>query len=107
MKPEKGQEVWLIPERSNIPQKKIVERVGRKYFYLQDDWDIKYRIEDWVKEKDWGWTVQIYPSLQAIEDEIEHTSLSRELGRKFSTYGKLPYSLEVLREINELISTKK
>lgn len=83
----------------------IVEKVGRIYFYVENQPRRRYNIETLQHfDKDYGQlNHQLYRTAQEIQDKIEHERLSDTIKSKFRDYGKLPYTLEQLKQINEIL----
>ena len=88
-----------------------VSKVGRKYFYVEGDWEVNgkgFDIESLkYTHKDYGNTIQLYRTAQEILDIQERSRLAGSVRKYFnnasSTLAEL--SIEKLRAIAEVIKT--
>ena len=102
-----GQIVWVKPSglyrSKREPYEATVSKVGRKYFELLEHNRSKFRIDDLKQETDTNYAAIVYLTHQDILDEDEHAKLSETVRASFQSYGILPYSLDQLRKIIEII----
>ena len=110
MKVQAGQKVWVIVKnyhgKERDPVEATVSKVGRKYFQLHPDETTKYSLETGVEAIESNYCNRVYLTLQEILDEKEHVALSNSLKQVFGGYGRLPYPLDVLRKVAELLEIK-
>lgn len=91
----------------------IISKVGRTYLsifcpeagYSGYSSDYKFYRENGKAKSEYYTGARLYRSMQEVEDEIEHSKLSDFCKKAFSGYGKLPYTLEQLREIKRILNT--
>lgn len=101
-----GQPMYYFLRGDNsAPTETEVISVGRKYFEVNHFPRDKFFIDSLRSNNEVGCPIQLYPSIQAIEDKREHNALSRELRQLFGQYGSIPYSLDTLRKVKEIIGT--
>jgi uncharacterized protein YwgA len=84
----------------------VVTKVGRKYFEVNNSqypFRYPFEIETGTQKSDFS-NQKAYETKKDIEEEIERNNLSNSIRFAFRSYGTLPYSLEVLREISKLIN---
>ena len=102
-----GLDVWVVPsslyKHKTEPYKDTVSKVGKKYFQLIGNTRAKYSLETMREVADTNYLSKVYLTLNEIEEQKEHQQLSMFLSRKFQTYGRLPFSLNQLREIKKII----
>ena len=96
-----------------------VVKVGRKYFSCTElayvgkphsryHETVYYIDRDVYREKtDYSPNHALYPSRQAIEDELEAGKLWNDLRDVFGGYGRPSLSLQALREISEIVKRDK
>lgn len=100
-----GQKLYEIVYNGEIKEVTVKE-VKRKYFTIDEYRSYKFRI-DILKYEDENYSQrnrQLYLSIQEIEDEREHQTLSSIIRKRFSSYGKLSLTLDQLRRINSILT---
>lgn len=104
-----GDIVWVQPvePRQNIPyyEAKVI-KVGNKYFEVEQTYgrQVKYELETLRESGDTNYRNIVYLSEQDILDEKEFNSLSKIIRDKIDRYGKLPFTLDQLRRINNILN---
>jgi len=81
-----------------------VEKVGRKFFYLQRG--SKYDLETMTRVADWGEKPTCYTTRKALLEVFERNDLRNTFQDVFGGYGSLPYSLDQMRRIKTIIDEK-
>lgn len=107
-----GQPIWVRYKgfdhrRDKSAYEVIVTKVGRKYFEVSDENGRdkgKYEIETMLQAIDSNYRYKAYISLDEINIEDEFDKLNDEIKEAFRTYGKLPYTLQQLRDIKKIIT---
>lgn len=98
-----GQTVFIRSHKRGsgyVHEKAKVERVGNKFFYIGNS---KYYIATGKLCSEYTTDTQVYLSEQDILDLSERESLSRFLRDAFGGFGQLPYTLDQLRKVKEII----
>lgn len=103
-----GQKVWVVDRyrrsaKASEPQEVVVTAVGRKYFSLENIRG-NFDLETLKLVSQYSSSLTIYLSLQQLEDENEIAELSRSIRASFGQYGNLPFTLDQLRKIAEIIN---
>lgn len=82
-----------------------VTKVGRKYFYIEEDWrSAKFYIRDWREFTEYVSRHRLYESPKEWEDEKEITDICREIAKAFEYGGnRKGLSLLALRSIKRFI----
>ncbi|WP_081390270.1 beta barrel domain-containing protein [Paenibacillus odorifer] len=85
-----------------------IGKIGRKYFevYKEDyeSYTIKFRIESNRQHTDYSPDWELYFSMQEVLDKEESERLSRKLGEKFGSYGRVDLTLDQLRRISQIVN---
>lgn len=89
---------------THIKEAKI-EKIGRKYFYLEGYRSEKFGIEEMRDISDYSSDFEIYISMQDIKDKIEATKLNWDIKQYFNSHGNSNLSLKQLRKIKEVIDS--
>lgn len=82
----------------------IVERVGRKFFYVK--YGAKYALETMTLVSDYGNKPTCYSTLQELLDIFEGDELRKTFRTVFTEYGPFPYSLDQMRRIKAILDEK-
>lgn len=102
-----GQKVYLEPRNySRVKKEPIeveVEKVGRKYFTLKGRPSEKYKLSDGVEHNEVNYKGLVSLTIQVILDRKEMIKVSDELKKICSVYGTLPYDLQTLRNVLEIL----
>lgn len=100
--------VWIGDRRYKQSNREVtVTKVGRKYFYVDDD-NTQFDLEDWKSTWEFGgsdW--ECYESKQAYDDHAELVKLNDKFRDRFSRYGKPNITLDQARRIMEIINENK
>lgn len=104
-----GDIVWVQPVEPRVinkPYQTRITKIGRKYFEVEQPYGnpIKYEIETLVESGDTSYRNRIYLREQDILDEKEFNSLSKTIRDGIDRYGKLPFTLDQLRRINNILN---
>lgn len=112
---KKGQKVTLVVNRQRSETKivdAIVEKVGRKYFYLNTkdiegvyiNPETRFDLQTGRAEFSYNNEIIVYTNKQEYLDKIEKTELSDYFKRDvFGGYGELNISLDCLRELKQVL----
>ena len=91
--------------------RKLIEveiiKLGIKYFYVagKDFYGTeKFEISTLAHCVDSNYKYSVYFSREEVDKKDEFSRLSNEIKTAFTTYGKLPYSLEQLQAIKNIIN---
>jgi hypothetical protein len=102
-----GQKVWVLPPsysgKETTPYETSVVKLGRKYFEMERPSGVKFNLSDGIMYADTNYKSRVYLSLQIIQDEKKHSELSEQIKKAFRVYGNLPYSLDQLQRIVDII----
>ncbi len=107
-----GQKIWIRYKgfdkwRKSDPSEVVITKIGRKYFEVATEDGYrkgKYEIETMLESVYSNYRNKAYLSLKEINDEDEKTKLSNKIKNKFNSYGELPFSLDQLKKIDEIIT---
>lgn len=107
---EKGQKAYIVTDNHGTGENKIfeaaVKTVGRKYVTLDDSWGSKYQTcaNNYLTEVvNCGWARMLFATEQAAKDYIEVKNLVLSINIKVSHSLDSRYSLDQLRQINEIL----
>lgn len=107
---EKGQKAYIVIDDHGTGENKIfeatVKTVGRKYVTLDDSWGSKYQtcVNNYLTEVvNCGWARMLFATEQAAKDYIEVKNLVLSINIKVSHSLDSRYSLDQLRQINEIL----
>lgn len=104
-----NQKVWVTPghyDNKTEPYEAVVTKVGNKYFELNNNAREKFDNKTLKQSNGINYNTQVYISLQQIQDKKEHKQLSNFIRTKFGSYGNIPFSLDKLRQIAEILEIK-
>lgn len=100
-----GQCLYMIGDKGSI-ETYVVERVGKKYFYLNripdlpfDLTTLKYTNKDYSQ-----YSKQLYRTSTETQDVIETGNLQRSITSYFYNYGARKMSLDQMRAIDKIIN---
>lgn len=98
-----GQKVWHLGFRSIAPEETTITKVGLKYFEI-DKSRGKYDLESLrqVSESS-NYAGQVYLTLQEILDKKEKEELESKLKKAFSSFHKLPFTVDQMRRLVAII----
>lgn len=86
-----------------IISEEIVERVGKKYFYLKGFDHEKFGIEEKRDISEYSSNFIVYESKKEIEEEEEYLTKLKMIREVFHQYGHCSLPLEVIRQIFDII----
>lgn len=92
-------------KEDELVEEEIVERVGKKYFYLQGFRNHKFSIEEMRDISDYTSDFYVYLTMQEIKDEAEYALKVKEISKVFDHYGRVDLSLEVIRQLHDILKT--
>lgn len=87
----------------DLVTEEIVEKVGKKYFYLKDYYREKFSIEEMRDISEYSSNCAVYESKKEIEEEDEYFTKVGAIRAVFMRYGSYPLSLEAVRRIYSII----
>lgn len=107
---EKGQKAYIVTDDHGTGENKIfeatVKTIGRKYVTLDDFWGSKYQTcaNNYLTEVvNCGWARMLFATEQAAKDYIEVKNLVLSINIKVRHSLDSRYSLDQLRQINEIL----
>lgn len=102
-----GQCLYMIGDKDTI-ETYVVERVGKKYFYLNripdlpfDLTTLKYTNKDYSQ-----YSKKLYRTSTEAQEVIEKDNLQRSITSYFYNFGVRKLSLEQMRDIDKIINPK-
>jgi hypothetical protein len=87
----------------NLISEKVIEKIGKKYFYLKDWQGCKFDIEQKRDISNYCSRFQVYLSMQEISDENEYNDKLSKIRKCFDYMSNPELSLSELREIHKII----
>jgi hypothetical protein len=82
----------------------IVEKVGNKYFSCHNGYySRKYNISNWMEYSQYMPNSILYEKEQDWLDKKEAEEIFRKLRELFTSYGKINFTLEQLRKVQEIL----
>jgi hypothetical protein len=93
-------------EKDELISEEIVEKIGRKYFYLKDFYKCKFCLEDMHDVSEYTSNYYVYLTKQEILDENEQSEITDKIKTYFRK-NQSDLSLEDLKKICEIIDKTK
>ena len=96
-----GDTVWQYHQ----PDKPLtVSKVGVKYFQIEGDKRSRYRIKEMTRVSEYlKFSDMLWTDRQALLDQREFIDLQDKVRKGMVSFGKLPYTLDQLRRIKQII----
>lgn len=101
-----GQTVWIKESGKHIKKdlmSTVVTKVGNKYFEVSQS-NGRFRLSDFIEEKDFGLKSKIYLTKEDYESEINLSKLKEEVRLYFQHNYNIGLSYDALVQIKNIIT---
>lgn len=112
-KPVVGERLYAVfvnrfKEGKGRAKEVIVDKVGRKYFYVTGiGYDVRLKIDTWSEECEWDYRWEVWESREEYENYLQLQELLIEFKNRFDRWNKPNINLNQAIRIKKILEEKE